>query len=135
MSQPGANLSLVLQTWADILRTGRTEALATIMDDDVVWQGLLPELVCNGRDEALGMLRYGLVAAVPSVTRVEAEESGDYVVVNVASADFPEGPEGAPLEDSGQRTLVFTFRAGKIVRMESFPGRDAAFRAVRHPVR
>ena len=37
-------------------RTGGTKELASILDEAVVWQGLLPELVCNGRGEVLNIL-------------------------------------------------------------------------------
>ena len=133
-SEPGANLSVLLQTWAEILRTGNMEALAGVMDEDVVWQGLRPELVCHGRDQAVSNMRSS-AAPVRRITRIEAEEVGEHVVVSVESATFPEGPAGPELSPAGGgRSLVFTFRDGKVVRMESFPSRELASIAARSPV-
>jgi hypothetical protein len=78
MSKPGANLNLVLSVMVAMSRTGGTKELASILDEGVVWQGLLPELVCNGRGEVLDILGR---APFPPITRVEAEEVGDRVVV------------------------------------------------------
>jgi hypothetical protein len=128
MSKPGENLTVVLSVMVAMSRTGGTEELASVLDEAVVWQGLLPELVCNGRSQVLNVLGR---AALPSITRVEAEEVGDRVVVIVSGADFPLGPAGTELEPpSGARSFVFTFRDGKVVRMESVPNREAAFAVV-----
>jgi len=128
MSKPGANLNLVLSVMAAMSRTGGTEELASLLDEDVVWQGLLPELVCNGRGQVLNVLGR---APFPRITRVEAEEVGDRVVVIANSADFPLGPTGTELyPPSGFRSFVFTFSDGKVVKMESFPTRKAAFALV-----
>jgi hypothetical protein len=128
MTRPGENLNLVLSVMAAMSRTGGTEELASLLDDGVTWQGLLPELVCNGRGQVLNVLGK---APFPRITRVEAEEVGDRVVVVVSSADFPLGPAGPELEPpGGLRSFVFTFRDGKVVRMESVPNREAAFALV-----
>lgn len=128
MSNPGENLNLVLGVLAAIGHTGRTKELATILEEGVVWQGLLPELVCTDRNQVLGVLGR---APFPRITRVEAEEVGDRVAISVQSADFAEGPAGSELEPaSGTRSLVFSFRDGKVVRIESFPSREAAFALV-----
>jgi hypothetical protein len=53
------------------------------------------------------------------------------VVVIASSADFPLGPTGTELDPpSGFRSFVFTFSDGKVVKMESFPTREAAFALV-----
>lgn len=135
MSQPGENLALVLRTWAEVLRTGSAEALADIMAEDIVWQGLRPELVCHGRKQTMGNMRSQAAALLPRVTRMEAEELGDRVVVTVGSAVFPEGPAGPDLSPAGgDRSIVFTFHDGEVARMESYPSRDAARRAATEPV-
>ncbi len=129
MSKPGANLNLVLSVMVAMSRTGGTEELASILDEGVVWQGLLPELVCNGRGEVLNVLGR---APFPPVTRVEAEEVDDRVVVIAHSADFPLGPTGTELDPpSGVRSFVFTFRDGKAVKMASLSNPEAAFALVR----
>lgn len=126
MRQPGEHLARVIQAWADVLRSGNASALSGLLDENVVWQGVLPGLACHGREEALRFLGK---APMANITRMEAKESGDNVAVSVESADFPEGPAGPELQPpGGHRTLVFTFRDGRVVRMESFLDKNAAFR-------
>ena len=55
------------------------------------------------------------------------------MVVIAHSADFPLAPTGTELDPpSGVRSFVFTFRDGKVVKMESFSTPDAAFALVRN---
>jgi hypothetical protein len=129
MTRPGENLARIIGAWAEILRTGSAAALAALLDEEVVWQGVLPELACQGRAEATRFLGR---APLAKITRMEAEERGDRVVVSVESADFPVGPVGPAGEvlqpAGGARTLVFTFSGnGRVVRMESFLDKGAAF--------
>jgi hypothetical protein len=129
MSEIGDNLALLVAAWTGLFRSGSSEALAGILDENVVWQGLLPELRCGDRTqvlENLGRLR----SRPPRITRIEAEEFGDRVAISVEGPDCPlvSDPAEAPLLARGApRALVFTFRAEKVVRMESLPNRDAAF--------
>ena len=129
MSETGDNLALLVPAWTSMFRSGGSEALAAILDVNVVWQGLLPELVCNDRAQVLHLLdRFR--GHPPRITRIEAEEFGDRVAISVEGPDFPavEVTAGAPLLTAGApRSLVFTFRDGKVVRMEGLPSRDAAF--------
>lgn len=61
---------------------------------------------------------------------MEAEEFGDRVVLTVEGPDFGPGPAGTALEPpGGPRTLVLTFEADRVVRLESFATRDAGLRA------
>lgn len=71
-----------------------------------------------------------LRAHPPRITRIEAEEFGDRVAISVEGPDFPaisESAEAQLLAPGAPRSLVFTFRAGRVVRMESLHSRDAAF--------
>ncbi len=123
MSEPGTNLSLILSAWFGMLRTASTEELASILDETVVWQGILPEQVCGNRDEVLNVLGRNR-RRPPRLTRIEAQEMGDRVAVSVEGPDFPD-TDG--LEAGAPRALVFTFKDGKVVRMESLASRDSAF--------
>jgi len=129
MSEIGDNLALLVAAWTGMFRSGSSAALADILDEKVVWQGLLPDLVCSDRAQVLRILdRAG--AHLPRTSRIEAEEFGDRVAISVEGPDFPAliGAADAPLLAPGApRSLVFTFRNGKVVRMESLPSRDAAF--------
>jgi SnoaL-like domain len=127
MSEPGNNLARVLAVWGEMSRNQTMAPLVDVMADDVVWQGLLPELVCHGRDEVRGVLGSARGGRLPRVTRMEAEEVGDRVVVTVDGPDIGPGPAGPALEPTGgPRTLVLSFEGGKIVRMESFATRQEA---------
>ena len=128
MAEIGENLALIVGAWMEMARTGNSERFAALFDEDAVWQGLLPELACHGREQVLELLVRAR-QRVPRITRLEAQEFGDRVAVCVEGPDFPEPLDGAwPLLPPGApRSLVFTFRHGRVVRMESLPNRDAAF--------
>ncbi len=127
MSEPGSNLARVLAVWGEMSRDQTMAPLVDVMAADVVWQGLLPELVCHGRDEVRRVLGSAGGGRLPRVTRMEAEEVGDSVVVTVEGPDFGPGPAGSVLEAiGGPRTLVLSFEDGRIVRMESFGTRQEA---------
>jgi hypothetical protein len=97
------------------------------MAADVVWQGLLPELACHGRDEVADVLGSAGGGRLPRVTRMEAEGAGDRVVVTVEGPDFGPGPVGTALEPiGGPRTLAFWFGDGRVRALESFATRQEA---------
>lgn len=129
MNGIGDNLALLVTAWTGMFRSRSSEGLAGILDENVVWQGLRPELRCEDRGQVLRLLgRWS--AHPPRITRLEAEEFGARVAISVEGPDFPAmlDPGEAPLLAAGApRSLVFTFQAGKVVRMESLPSRDAAF--------
>jgi len=133
LREPGSNLARVLAVWGE-MSLGQTMApLVGAMADDVVWRGLLPELVCHGREQVRAVLGSARGGRLPRVTRMEAEEAGEAgerVVVTVEGPDIGPGPEGTGLDAvGGPRTLVLWFEDGRIVRMESFGTRQEAFRA------
>ncbi|HEX6488787.1 MAG TPA: nuclear transport factor 2 family protein [Candidatus Dormibacteraeota bacterium] len=120
-----SNLVALVSAWVTLLGKGDASELETLLDPEVVWQGLEPELVCKNRDEVMGLVKR-FAARTPRLTRFDAQEIGDRVAVYVEGPDFPENDvmaAGAP------RTLTFTFRGGAIVRMESVRTREAAFTA------
>lgn len=131
MSEPGDNLARVLGVWGEMAYRQTMAPLVDLMAADVVWQGLLPELACHGRDEVRHVLGSARGGRLPRVTRMEAEEVGDRVVVTVEGPDFGPGPAGSALEPAGgPRTLVLSFDDGTVVRMESFATRQEALGAV-----
>lgn len=127
MTEAGSNLARVLAIWGEMADRHTMAPLADAMAENVVWQGLLPELVCHGRDEVRNRLGSARAGQLPRVTRMEAEEVGDRVVITVEGPDFGPGPAGSALEPvGGPRTLVLSFENGRIVRMESFATRQEA---------
>ncbi|MGH7640850.1 MAG: hypothetical protein ACREN7_07405 [Candidatus Dormibacteria bacterium] len=130
MSEPGSNLARVLAVWGEMSQSRSMAPLVGAMTDDVVWQGLLPELTCHGRDEVSSVLSSFGAGQLPRVTRMAAEELGERLVLTVEGPDFGQGPAGSQLEPvGGPRTLVLWFQGGRITRMESFATRDAALAA------
>ena len=127
MTKPGDNLARLLALWGEMSQSQTMAPLVEAMAEDVLWQGLLPELACHGRDEVADVLGSSRSGRLPRVTRMEAEETGDRVVVTVEGPDFGPGPAGTALEPiGGPRTLAFWFEDGRVVRMESFATRQEA---------
>jgi len=120
-----ANLEAVF----DHLYARRSHDLARIesqLDPDVVHQGVLPELVCNNRDEVLHNVRRGFSLDGLGIDRMEMIDAGDRVVVGLAGPRFRDVP-WAPL--NGQIYVVYTLCDSRIVRMEDYLTRAEALAA------
>jgi len=104
-------------------RRGDLDALEAGLDADVVHQGVLPELVCNGRPAVLDRVRSSL-AGERGIERLELHSAGERVVVGVAGPRFRE----IPFLD-GEIFMVFTVRGGRILRIDDYRTRPEAFRA------
>jgi hypothetical protein len=102
---------------------GRVESL---LDPNVVHQGVLPELVCNNRKEVLENVRRGFAHDGLGVDRLEMIDAGNHVVVGLAGPRFRDVP-WAPLD--GQIYVVYTLRDSRIVRMDDYLTRAEAMTA------
>lgn len=100
------------------------DALTAGLDPDVVHQGVLPDLVCNGRDEVLDQVRSSFDQGDFGVDRLELNAAGESVIAGIAGPRFRE----IPFLD-GEIFIVFTIRDRLIVRMDDYRTRDEAFRA------
>jgi SnoaL-like protein len=100
--------------------------LKSQLDPEVVHQGVLPELVCNNRDEVLANVQRGFALDGFGVDRLELIDAGDRVVVGLAGPRFSE-VAWAPL--NGQIYVVYTLRDGRIVRMDDYLRRADAIAA------
>lgn len=130
MSEPGSNLALLLTVWGEMARSQSMTPLIDALAEKVVWHGVLPDLVCHGRDEVSGVLGSARGGKLPRITRMTAEEAGNCVVLTVEGPNFGAGPAGSALEPAGgPRTLVLTFENDKVVRIESFAAREQALAA------
>ena len=101
------------------------DAIAAGLDPDVVHQGVLPDLVCNGRPAVLERIGASLDSGDSGIERLELHAAGESVIVGFAGPRFRE----IPFLD-GEIFMVFTLRNGLILRMDDFRTREEAFRAV-----
>jgi ketosteroid isomerase-like protein len=104
------------------------EAIAAGLDADVVHQGVLPELVCNGLGAVLDRLEASFDSLDTGVERLEFNAAGDSVVVGVAGPRFRE----IPFLD-GEIFMLFRVSDGRIMRIDDYRTRDEAFEAARVP--
>lgn len=121
-----ANIEVVF----DHLHARRMRDLALLesqLDPAVVHQGVLPDLVCNNRDEVLANVQRGFARDDFGVDRLELIDAGDRVVVGLAGPRFSEVP-WAPL--NGQIYVVYTLQEGRIIRMDDYLSRTEALAAV-----
>jgi hypothetical protein len=119
------NLELIF----DHLNARRSRDLARLesqFDPRVVHQGVLPELVCNNRQEVLENVQRGFSRDDFGVDRLELIDAGERVLVGLAGPRFREVP-WAPL--NGQIYVVYTIHEERIVRMEDFLTRAQAVAA------
>lgn len=124
----GDNLAAVLGAFLDAQRTGRADALTALLAEDVVWEGPVPGTRCSNRTEAMDILarRFASERRL-RITRLEAVEDGDRVVIAALGPDFHPGGEAGP---EGEVYLVFTMQNGRVVRMRGTTTRDEAFARV-----
>ena len=125
MSTPEDNIKLILADWLDALGRHDLDAIEQRMAPEVFWQGIREDFVCEGREEAMELLRqqqreeYG----VEALELVATEEK---VVLGVRSTQLRE-VGGVPL--GGQIFQVFTLRDGVIVRVDEYELRAEALAA------
>ena len=115
-----------VETIFEHLNARRTHDLTLIesqLDPDVVHQGVLPELVCNNRNQVLHNIRNSFARDGLGVDHLEIVDAGERVVVGLAGPRFRE-LEGTPVQ--GQLFIVFTLREGRIVRMDDYLEREQA---------
>ena len=121
----GDNLRLVLGAWLDAHRSGTADAIAAILDEDAQWEGPVRGALCANRREIVTLI--GRQAAyAPRLTRLEAFEAGDHVVICAEGPDLHPGGDAGP---EGLAYLVFTVRDGRVVHMRGVASREAALEA------
>jgi SnoaL-like domain len=100
------------------------EAIEAGFDPEVVHQGVLPELVCNGRSAVLERMAGSLGNGDSGIERLELLTAGENVIVGVAGPRFRE----IPFLD-GEIFMLFTVRDGRILRIDDYRTREEALRA------
>ena len=109
-------------------RRNDLEAIAAGLDPDVVHQGVMPELVCNGREAVVERMAASMGDGDWGIDRLELHAAGNSVVAGIAGPRFREIPFL-----NGEIFMVFTIRDGRILRIDDYRTRDEAFRAVETP--
>jgi hypothetical protein len=104
------------------------EAIATGLDPEVIHQGVLPELVCNGRGAVLDRIDASFDSLDTGVERLEFNTAGESVVVGIAGPRFRE----IPFLD-GEIFMLFRVTDGRIMRIDDYRTREEAFEAARIP--
>ena len=101
------------------------DAASSLLDPDVVWQGVREDVVCRGREEVLDTFRRGL-GEQRDIDALEFVHGQDRVVMGVRGPSLVE-VAGEPLQ--GQIFNVFTLRDGRIVRIDDYRRRSEALAA------
>jgi hypothetical protein len=101
------------------------DALAKGLDPEVVHQGVVPSLVCHGRDAVMERVSSSLDSTDSGIERLELIAAGDRAIVGIAGPRFRE----IPFLD-GEIFIVFTVRDGLIARMDDHRTREDALNAV-----
>jgi len=83
------NIDIILGGLADAIRSRDPERIAEFLGPDLVWEGLEPGLRCDGRQQAMTLIRNRFAAAPLIVQAVEAIEAGQHVIVGLRGPDSP----------------------------------------------
>ena len=111
--------------WLEALRRHDRSAMAAVVHEDVVWEGVREDLVCRGRDEVLDTF----LEARDQHFEIEALEllgGKDCVVLGVCR---PGLREIGGVELYGQIHNAFDFREGVIVGIRDYRTRREALKA------
>ncbi len=100
------------------------EAVAVGLDPDIVHQGVLPSLGCNGREAVVERVAASINEEDRGIERLEFLAAGDQVIVAIAGPRFRE----IPFLD-GEIFMLFTLRDGRIARIDDFRTRGDALLA------
>jgi ketosteroid isomerase-like protein len=105
-------------------RMGDAGAIGASLDPDVVHQGVVPSLVCNGRDAVMERMHSRIEGIDSGIERLELIAAGERVIVGIAGPRFDE----VPFLD-GEIFMLFTLRDGRILRIDDYRSREDAVRA------
>lgn len=123
----GRNIEIILGGLVEAVRDQDPERITEFLAPDVVWEGLEPGLRCDGREQAMGVIRNRFAAAPVAVEAVEAVDAGQHVVLGLRGPGF-NGTLG-DLSTVGQIYNVFTLSDGKVIRWRDYLTRGDALAA------
>ncbi|MGH3197642.1 MAG: nuclear transport factor 2 family protein [Streptosporangiaceae bacterium] len=120
-------LELILSGLVGAVRDQDPEHIAAFLAPDVVWEGTSPDLRCDGREQAMEVIRHRFAAGPFAVEAVEVVAGESAVAVGLRGPGFNETP--GDLETVGQIYNVFSVRDGKVVRWRDYLVRREALAA------
>ena len=91
----GRNIEIILGGLVDAVRDQDPERITEFLAADLVWEGLEPGLRCDGREQAMGVIRNRFAAAPLTVEAIEAIDAGQHVIVGLRGPGF-NGTPGRP---------------------------------------
>jgi ketosteroid isomerase-like protein len=121
---PESNLELILD-WISAMRTADLDAIAELLDPQVVWHGVPGDLVCVGRAAVIDALREQVPVHLEA-DAIELISAPGQVVMGTRSEHLPQ-PPGVQLR--GQIHNVFERRGGRFTAIRDFAARDGALRS------
>ena len=124
----GRNIEIILGGLADAVRSQSQSASPISLPADLVWEGLAPGLRCDGREQAMGVIRNRFAAAPLNVEAMEVIDAGQHVIVGLRGPGFNGTP--GDLDTAGQIYNVFTLSDGKVIRWRDYLTREQALAAV-----
>jgi hypothetical protein len=120
---PFTGVELLLD-WIAALRQGDIDRIADLLDPEVAWYGVAPDLVCVGREAVLEVL----CEQIPMRLEAEAIEfvsAPPRFVMGTRSRHLPDPPD---VRLAGQVYNVFEHRDRRFVSIRDFARRDDALR-------
>jgi hypothetical protein len=105
------NIDVVLGGPADAMRSRDPERIAEFLVPDLVWEGLEPGLRCNGRQQAMSLIRDRFAAATDRPCR-RSDRGRAARDPGPARAGIQR--DAGDLETVGQIFNVFTLSEGKV---------------------
>ena len=121
------NIEIILGGLVDAVRTRDPGQITQFLAADLVWEGVAPGLRCDGRDQAMGVIRNRFAAGPLDVEAVEAVDAGQHVIVGLRGPGFNGTP--GDLDTVGQIYNVFTLSQGKVIRWRDYLTRGQALAA------
>jgi len=123
----GRNIDIILGGLVDAVRNQDPERIREFLATDLVWEGLAPGLRCDGREQAMGVIRNRLAAAPLAIEAIEAIDARQHVIVCLRGPGFNGTP--GDLDTVGQIYNVFTLRDCKVIRWRDYLSREQALAA------
>ncbi len=120
-------LARILGGLVDAVRDQDPERIAALLAPDVVWEGTRPDLRCDGRDQAMDVIRRRFAAGDFVVEAIEVIAGENAVAVGLRGPGFNGSP--GDLETVGQIYNVFSVRDGKVIRWRDYSNRRQALAA------